>query len=39
VPEREYEGTLDKGRALVRALDEALGGRTDLAVGGSEVAE
>jgi anthranilate synthase component 1 len=39
VPEREYEETLDKGRALVRALDEALGERTDLAVGDSEVGE
>ena len=35
VPEREYEETLDKGRALVRALDEALGERTDLVVEGS----
>lgn len=32
VPEREYEETLDKGRALVTALDEALGARTDLAI-------
>jgi anthranilate synthase component 1 len=32
VPEREFEETLDKGRALVRALDRALGDRTDLAV-------
>ncbi|MEF8841196.1 MAG: aminodeoxychorismate synthase, component I [Haloarculaceae archaeon] len=39
VPEREYEETLDKGRALVRALDEALGERTDLAVEDSEVGE
>jgi anthranilate synthase component 1 len=31
VPDREYEETLDKGRALVTALDEALAG-TDLAV-------
>jgi anthranilate synthase component 1 len=32
VPEREYEETLDKGRALVRALDAALGERATLAV-------
>jgi anthranilate synthase component 1 len=32
VPEREYEETLDKGRALVRALDTALGERATLAV-------
>ncbi|WP_117367251.1 aminodeoxychorismate synthase, component I [Natrarchaeobaculum sulfurireducens] len=32
VPEREYEETLDKGRALVRALDAALGERAELAV-------
>jgi anthranilate synthase component 1 len=32
VPEREFEETLDKGRALVRALDRALGDRADLAV-------
>jgi anthranilate synthase component 1 len=38
VPEREYEETLDKGRALVRALDEALGERTDLAVEGDREA-
>lgn len=31
-PDHEYEETLDKGRALVRALDEALGERADLAV-------
>jgi anthranilate synthase component 1 len=39
VPEREYEETLDKGRALVRALDEALDARTDLSVEDSEVEE
>jgi anthranilate synthase component 1 len=27
VPDREYEETLDKGRALVNAVDEALGER------------
>jgi anthranilate synthase component 1 len=32
VPEREYEETLDKGRALVRALDAALGEQARLAV-------
>jgi anthranilate synthase component 1 len=31
-PGREYAETLDKGRALVQALDEALGDRADLAV-------
>ncbi|WP_299263070.1 aminodeoxychorismate synthase, component I [Halorientalis sp.] len=31
-PEREYEETLDKARALVTAVDEALGQRGDLAV-------
>ena len=37
VPEREYEETLDKARALVDAVSEALATRTDLAVeGGSE---
>ena len=35
VPEREYEETLDKGRALVTALDEALGEESDLEVEGS----
>jgi anthranilate synthase component 1 len=30
VPEREYDETLDKARALVSAVDDALGGRTDL---------
>jgi anthranilate synthase component 1 len=39
VPEREYEETLDKGRALVRALDEALGERTTLAVESQGVAD
>jgi anthranilate synthase component 1 len=32
VPEREFEETLDKGRALVTALDEALGERGELEV-------
>jgi anthranilate synthase component 1 len=32
VPEREYAETLDKGRALVTAIDRALGDRTDLRV-------
>ncbi|AQL41904.1 aminodeoxychorismate synthase, component I [Halorientalis sp. IM1011] len=32
VPDREYEETLDKARALVTAVDEALGRRGDLAV-------
>jgi anthranilate synthase component 1 len=32
VPEREYEETLDKGRALVTAIDRALGNRVDLEV-------
>ncbi|PSP88257.1 anthranilate synthase component I [Halobacteriales archaeon QS_4_69_34] len=36
VPEREYGETLDKGRALVRALDDALDEGTDLAVVDSE---
>jgi anthranilate synthase component 1 len=31
-PEREYEETLDKARALVTAVDEALGRRGDLTV-------
>ena len=31
-PEREYEETLDKARALVTAVDEALGRRADMAV-------
>ncbi|WP_335999742.1 aminodeoxychorismate synthase, component I [Halorientalis halophila] len=31
-PDREYEETLDKARALVSAVDEALGRRGDLAV-------
>ncbi|WP_435361105.1 aminodeoxychorismate synthase, component I [Haloarchaeobius sp. DFWS5] len=33
VPEREYEETLDKARALVTAVDEALGDRAGLTVG------
>jgi anthranilate synthase component 1 len=32
VPDREFEETLDKGRALVTALDDALGDRGDLHV-------
>ncbi len=32
VPEREYEETLDKARALIRAVDEALDDRTKLGV-------
>jgi anthranilate synthase component 1 len=36
VPEREYEETLDKARALVDAVSEALDTRTDLAVEGME---
>jgi len=32
VPEREYAETLDKGRALVNAVDQALGERADLRV-------
>jgi anthranilate synthase component 1 len=36
VPEREYEETLDKGRALINAVDAALDDRTELAVEGSE---
>ncbi|WP_327053912.1 aminodeoxychorismate synthase, component I [Halomicrococcus gelatinilyticus] len=39
VPEAEYDETLDKGRALVRALDEALGEQADLAVADGEVAD
>jgi len=39
VPDREYEETLDKGRALVRALDAALGERADLAVERQGVAD
>ncbi len=39
VPEREYAETLDKGRALVTALDEALGERTDFAVEDPGVAD
>ncbi|SFS00735.1 aminodeoxychorismate synthase, subunit I [Halomicrobium zhouii] len=36
VPEREYEETLDKGRALINAVDAALDDRTELTVEGSE---
>jgi anthranilate synthase component 1 len=36
VPDREYEETLDKGRALVTAVDEALGDRAAFTVEGSE---
>ncbi|SHG99204.1 aminodeoxychorismate synthase, component I [Halobaculum gomorrense] len=32
-PDAEYEETLDKGRALITALDEALGERTDMELG------
>jgi anthranilate synthase component 1 len=32
VPEQEYAETLDKGRALVTALDQALGDRTAMSV-------
>jgi anthranilate synthase component 1 len=39
VPDREYDETLDKGRALVRALDAALGERADLAVEHQGVAD
>ncbi|MCT9095872.1 aminodeoxychorismate synthase, component I [Haloarchaeobius sp. HME9146] len=35
VPEREYEETLDKARALVTAVDEALGDRAGLTVEGA----
>ena len=35
VPEREYAETLDKGRALVTAVDRALGDRAELRVQGS----
>jgi anthranilate synthase component 1 len=35
VPEREYEETLDKARALLTAVDEALG-RTDVGVGAED---
>lgn len=34
-PDREYDETLDKGRALVTAVDEALGNQADLSVEGS----
>jgi len=34
-PDREYDETLDKGRALVTAVDEALGRRADLSVEGT----
>ncbi|WP_254273920.1 aminodeoxychorismate synthase, component I [Haloarcula marina] len=34
-PDSEYDETLDKGRALVTAVDEALGRRANLSVGGS----
>ena len=36
VPEREYEETLDKARALVTAVDEALGERADMSVEGAQ---
>jgi len=35
-PDREYQETLDKGRALVTAVDEALGQRADLSVEGGK---
>jgi len=35
-PDREYQETLDKGRALVTAVDEALGKRADLSVEGAK---
>ncbi|MDS0258121.1 aminodeoxychorismate synthase, component I [Haloarcula sp. S1CR25-12] len=35
-PDSEYEETLDKGRALVTAVDEALGKRADLSVEGAK---
>ena len=35
VPDREYDETLDKARALVTAVDEALGERAELEVEGS----
>ncbi|NHN47613.1 aminodeoxychorismate synthase, component I [Halostella sp. JP-L12] len=35
-PDREYDETLDKARALVTAVDEALGERAGLAVEGDE---
>jgi len=34
VPEREYEETLAKGRALINAVDEALGKRAEMSVEG-----
>jgi anthranilate synthase component 1 len=36
VPEREYEETIDKGRALVTAVDEALGEHAALTVEGPD---
>ena len=36
VPEREYAETLDKGRALVTAVDRALGDRAELHVRAAE---
>ena len=36
VPEREYEETLAKGRALITAVDEALGQRAELSVEGND---
>ena len=35
-PDSEYAETIDKGRALVTAVDEALGRRADLSVEGSQ---
>ncbi|AGN02559.1 para-aminobenzoate synthase component I [Salinarchaeum sp. Harcht-Bsk1] len=37
VPQREYRETLDKGRALVNAVDRALGERASLAVNGEAI--
>jgi len=36
VPEREYEETLDKGRALITAVDEALGKQAEMTVEGRQ---
>ncbi|WP_256298662.1 aminodeoxychorismate synthase, component I [Haloarchaeobius salinus] len=38
VPEREYAETLDKARALVTAVDDALGDRAAMTVAGEETA-
>jgi anthranilate synthase component 1 len=39
IPKREYQETLDKGRALVTAVDTALDDGTDLAVEGDAMGE